>query len=323
MSVRIVVWTGFDDRPLCELLNALPDCEALLARSREEALPLLTEADAFVASAALWDEPLSQALNHAPGLRWLQLVNAGFDPIERYGVPGNVVVTTMGPVGSEVVAEHAMTLLLAVMRRVPVFASSNAAAMKWNDRGEGRAMVTLWRKHVAVVGYGPVGAGIVQRLRAFGARATVVSRTARVEDSGMRVSSYGELPSLLPTVDAVIIACPLKRETRHLFDLELFPSMKPGSFLVNVSRGPVVDTLALLAALKVGVVAGAGLDVTDPEPLPDDHPLWRQENVLITPHVSWGGGGTAVRSQLEALVLDNAQRLLSGQPLQHRATIER
>ncbi|HMB72688.1 MAG TPA: D-2-hydroxyacid dehydrogenase [Gammaproteobacteria bacterium] len=321
-DTRVLVWTGRDDAALCEKLARLEGVEVVEASpERGELLRQITEAEAFIGQAAHWGRDIATAMANAPKLRWLQLCNAGFDNVERAGVPEHIVVSNMGRVTSEVIAEHAVALLLASMRSVAAFVDATRARQWAPGEFSGR-VIPLWKKHVAVLGFGPIGRNIRDRLRAFDAQVTAVARTARSNDDGTEVVPYHGLSQILRKVDALVIACPHKPATIGLVDEHAFAAMKPGGFLVNISRGTIVDTDALIAALDSGRLAGAALDVTDPEPLPQSHALWRCPNLIITPHVSFAGGGAAVRADLESLLIDNVRRFLAGEELPTRVTID-
>ncbi len=316
------MWTGRDDTSLCAQLAQLGSAVICQGSSdRAELLEQIAQADALIGQAAHWGPDIAEAMERAPRLRWLQLANAGYDNVERAGVPPHVTVTNMGSVCSQVIAEHAVSLLLASMRSLAAFIDATRSH-RWMPQELFGRVCTLWKKHVAVLGFGPIGRHIRGRLRAFDAQVTAVARTGRVDERGTRVVPYEALNELLGEVDALIVACPHKPATIGLVDAAAFAAMKPGSFLVNISRGTIVDTDALVAALEEGRLAGAALDVTDPEPLPEDHALWRCPNLIITPHVSFAGGGAPVRAELEALLIDNVQRFLAGQRLQHQVPID-
>jgi phosphoglycerate dehydrogenase-like enzyme len=321
-KTRIVVWTGRDDTSLCAQLAQIESASIMQGSSdRAELLAQINAAEGFIGQAAHWGSDIAEAMERAPRLRWLQLANAGYDNVERAGVPEHVTVTNMGSVCSQIIAEHAVSLLLASMRNVAAFIDATRSH-QWSPGELSARVVTLWKKHVAVLGFGPIGRNIRDRLRAFDAQVTAVARTGRVDESGTRVFPYTALNDVLGDVDALVVACPHKPATIGLVDAEAFAAMKPGSFLVNVSRGTIIDTDALVAALDNGRLAGAALDVTDPEPLPESHALWRCPNLIITPHVSFAGGGAPVRAELEALLIDNVERFLAGEPLRHVVPID-
>jgi phosphoglycerate dehydrogenase-like enzyme len=167
---------------------------------------------------------------------------------------------------------------------------------------------------VLIVGYGAIGAAIEDRLAPFElARVARVARSRRAMARGP-VHPLTELPALLPDADVVILSTPLTDETRGLVDAEFLGRMKDGALLVNVARGPVVDTKALLTELESGRITAA-LDVTDPEPLPPGHPLWRAPGVLISPHV--GGPSSAFLPRAKRLLVDQLNRFVNHEPLRN------
>jgi len=190
---------------------------------------------------------------------------------------------------------------------VPEFVRAQAAAQWRSDRRE-----SLADKTVLIVGYGQIGAAIEARIVPFEAE---VLRVARGRRPG--VHAIEELPRLLPDADVVVLILPGTAETRHLVDADFLARMKRGALLVNVARGSVVDHDALARALHDGQVRAA-VDVTDPEPLPDGHPLWSAPNLLITPHV--GGASSAMWPRAHRVVREQLERYVRGEPLANQVT---
>ncbi|MEU6866504.1 2-hydroxyacid dehydrogenase [Streptomyces sp. NPDC046876] len=210
-------------------------------------------------------------------------------------------------------AELALTLVLASLRGIP-------GMVRGQDREQWRGGFydALADKSVLIVGYGSIGAAVEDRLEPFEcARVARVARSARATTRGP-VHSLAELPRLLPEADVVILSTPLTEETRGLAGADFLGRMKDGALLVNVARGPVVDTAALLAELEAGRLRAA-LDVTDPEPLPAGHPLWHAPHVLITPHV--GGSSSAFEPRAKRLVARQLTRFAAGDPLENTVLI--
>jgi phosphoglycerate dehydrogenase-like enzyme len=242
-------------------------------------------------------------------VRVVQTLTAGTDHVEPglKDLPPGVRLCNARGVHDASTAELALTLILASLRGVP-------GAVRAQDRGEwlGGFRPALADRNVLVVGYGSIGAAIEDRLAPFEvARVTRVARSGRTTARGP-VHPLTELPALLPDADVVVLSTPLTDATRHLVDAGFLARMKDGALLVNVARGAVVDTEALLAELERGRITAA-LDVTDPEPLPADHPLWHAPGVLITPHV--GGATSAFRPRAERLLVDQLTRFLHQEPL--------
>ena len=237
------------------------------------------------------------------GLRVVQLPSAGFEHVVRFLPPGVTLCNGRG-VHSEETAELAVGLALASLRGIAEHAVNAATDRAWNMK----TRRSLFRSRALIVGFGSIGVEIATRLQAFGAEVEAVARTPRVEN-GVTVHGMDALPTLLPAADVVTLIVPLNRSTWHLVDANFLASMKDDAVLVNVARGGVVDTDALVAELSTGRISAA-LDVTDPEPLPPEHPLWRAPNVIITPHE--GGNTTATFLKTVELMQQQIDRLAAG-----------
>ncbi len=306
--------------PQFEALAARHGVEAVTAGDGEEMRRELADADALWAWPAFYDAELVALLaQHRPRLRWVQLPTMGYDPVELHGVPHGVTVTTAGDAYAPTVAEHAMTLLLALERKLPE-AVRNAGRHRW-DQAHATSIGTLHDATVVVVGFGNIGHEVAKRLRGFGARVVAVTRSGRPDPLADEVFPADRMLDAFARADAVVVAVPLNAQTRHLIDARALAALQPHALLVNIARGGIVDQAALTAALAEGKLGGAGLDVTDPEPLPPDDPLWALPNALITPHVAGYGGDVAPRRIL-ALVERNLRNFIEGRPLESPAPVE-
>lgn len=315
MTKRILLWSPLDDY-LADLLRSLPDVDFARVGSAEELGQLLPTADAMVMLGHLYTAPVAALIRaEAPRLRWLQLTTAGYDGITFHGVPGHIAVTNAGHSHAPMVAEHAVTLLTALTRRLHCYAESRARHVF--DRNIPLPLTTLEDARIAILGYGGIGREIARRLKPFGAEVTAIARSSRADDIADRVVAPSDLHAALARSDALVIAAALTETSRGMIDAAALAAMKPGGIVVNIARGGIIDTMALVAALNAGHVAAAGLDVTDPEPPPVDHPIWNCRHAVITPHVS-GNGSPAVRRRIAALVRDNVARFQGGHDLAHR-----
>ncbi|MET8077414.1 2-hydroxyacid dehydrogenase [Streptomyces sp. NPDC005303] len=259
-------------------------------------------------------KPLDVVLRPMPRLSSVEVVqtlSAGVDNVTpglKHLRPGVRLCNARG-VHEASTAELTLALVLASLRGIPDF-------VRAQDKGEWRGGFhpALADKTVLIVGYGSIGSAIEDRLLPFEvARVARVARSARTTERGP-VRPLAELPALLPEADVVILSTPLDETTRHLADAEFLARMKDGALLVNVARGPVVDTKALLAELETGRITAA-LDVTDPEPLPQGHPLWQAPGVLISPHV--GGPTSAFLPRAKRLLVDQLNRYVNQEPLRN------
>ncbi|MGV9338945.1 2-hydroxyacid dehydrogenase [Streptomyces sp. NPDC003688] len=261
----------------------------------------------YLRSAAVKHRPLKSMTR----LRLIQTLTAGVDdmlPALSEVGPGVRLCNARG-VHETSTAELALTLTLSALRGIPGFVRAQD-----EERWRPAPMPSLADRTVLVVGYGAIGEAIEDRLVPFEpARVLRVARSRRTTERGL-VHPLTELPTLLPEADVVILSVPLTETTRHLADAAFLARMKDGALLVNVARGPVVDTGALLAELERGRLTAA-LDVTDPEPLPPGHPLWRAPGVLISPHV--GGLSSAFPPRAERLLVDQLSRFVNHEPLRN------
>jgi phosphoglycerate dehydrogenase-like enzyme len=241
-----------------------------------------------------------------PGLRVAQSLSAGVDWLLPK-VPAGIIVCRAVGVHDGPVSEWVVAAILAMQRRLPAFIEFQRHA-EWNRSGAQPATIDDLEGHtVLVVGHGSIGRALASRLAPFGVQVVGVARHAR--DDAQAVSA---LPELVPEADVVVNLLPLTPETERFVDAAFLARMKPGALFVNAGRGKTVDTEALVEALRPGRIRAA-LDVTDPEPLPSDHPLWHMPNVLITPHVA----GAVARWETRGYRFAGEQirRLASGQPL--------
>lgn len=223
----------------------------------------------------------ARLLPRAVNVEVVQLLSSGYDhmvPLLDL-LPAGARLATARGVQGEPTAELAVTLLLALARGLGHYTRRPAAGERHPFTG-----TTLVGKRVLVVGYGAVGAAVAARLGAFGCEVVLVARTARTTPAG-RVHGAAQLPALLPTADAVVLCAPLTEATRGMFGAAQLALLKDGALLVNVARGELLDTAAAVREVRGGRLRLA-LDVTDPEPLPEGHPLWDLPGVLITPHVA-------------------------------------
>lgn len=268
------------------------------------------EADVLVIS-GLWDNGL---LDRATKLRFIQAIGAGTDqfPREELAERGIRLASARG-VNYRAVAEHAMALILALSRRLPE-ARDNQARQVWRGMigDPSQREDELGGKVLLVVGLGQIGGRLAQLAKAFDMRVVGLRRDpAAGRGAADAVHTMSKLKPLLPEADFVVLTCPLTKETEKLLDAEALGRMKPSAYLVNVARGPVVDEAALVEALAVRRIAGAGIDVATEEPLAASSPLWGMEHVLITPHTA--GETRRYEDNVIEILRDNLGRLRRGE----------
>lgn len=282
------------------------------------AVQSLAEAAAAVPGAAALLSACSPELIEAgESLHWVQSYSAGVDRcvdtpalVER-----DMILTNAQRLYGPAIAEHVVGMMFMLARGLDVYHLRQSEG-RWERALEHYADSTweLADRTLLVVGLGGIGTEIARRASALGMKVTATRASSR---QGPPFVSYvglaDELHSLAGRADIIVNATPLVPATQDLFDAEFFAAVKPGSYFINIGRGASVVTKDLVAALESGRIAGAGLDVTDPEPLPEGHPLWRMPRVLITPHISARTEGSSERRWL--LVRENLRRYVAGEPL--------
>jgi phosphoglycerate dehydrogenase-like enzyme len=267
------------------------------------------------AAAIAWaGPPIDDILAAAHGLQWLHQRGAGIDRIATPRLVASDLILTNGSGNHAInIAEHVLGLMLAFARQLPALVRAQGER-QWRPPAA-ESLFELSGQTLAVIGTGALGCAVAERAAAFGMRVLGVRRspTGALPPGFAAIESIDAIDGMLGDADHVVITLPLTAETRGLFSTARLAAMKRGAHLYNVGRGPIVDQDALLAALRAGHLAGAGLDVTDPEPLPPESPLWLEPRVIVTAHSS----GLTPRSyeRYQALLLDNMRRFARGEEL--------
>jgi phosphoglycerate dehydrogenase-like enzyme len=294
--------------------------DSLLVVENPQELPAAIEgADALLCPDFYFSAELAKDLaGKETRLRWIQLLTAGYDNVSRFGVPSGIAVTSAGKAFAPSVALHGVALLLALCRQIPA-TFENQRGHGW-DRSFMERLLTPEGMTVAILGMGNIGEKIAELLMPWKPTIIGVSRTRRESPYAAEAATLADLPGVLARSDAVFVALPLSADTRHLFDAQRLARCKPGSLLINISRGAIIDHLALAEALSRGAIGGAALDVTEPEPLPPNHPLWDAPNLIVSPHVA-GSSGAASARRLAEMAADNLRRFLAGSELSNRVRL--
>ena len=297
-----MIVAAIQSQELAEAVGGLEGVELLVWAEGEDLPPRPDEVELLVPD-YITARRTARMLDRLPRLRAVQLQTAGYDAVVGLVPPGVDLLSARG-VHDDATAELALGLTIASLRGIDVAVREHG---RWRQDVERRSLAD---SRVAVLGYGSIGRSIAERMVACRAHVTGVATSARDDDLVGRVLT----PSTVDWAaqDVVVVVLPLSDSTRGIVDSTFLSRLHDGALVVNVGRGPLVDTEALLA--EAGRLSFA-LDVTDPEPLPDDHPLWRAPNVLITPHIA--GGTTAMLPRMAALVRDQLERLRDGEPLRN------
>jgi phosphoglycerate dehydrogenase-like enzyme len=307
----------FADAYADEIAAAAPDLEVIALRQGHE-VPIDDIGRVTIAffSNDAWPEraaPFFKVALEAANLEWFHSMSAGVDsPVFSMFLERGVRLTTSSGASASPIAGTVMLYLLALSRNLPGWLRSQSAR-EWAPA----PFRDLEGQRLVVVGYGPIGAEVVRLATAFRMDPVVVRRSAR-GDEPCPVRPLTDLPAAVSDADAVVVALPLAPETRGVISADVVSSMPSHAVFVNVGRGELVDQAALTDALASGRLAGAGLDVFDPEPLPPDDALWELPNVIISPHNS--GSSDATTNRVAAIFLDNLGRFVRGEPLRNEVT---
>jgi len=283
--------------------------EFISAKTEDEAIRHAADADAIIGYCS------ERLLAAAPNVTWVQIFSAGAErclAVSRVA-SGDVVLTNMQKMSSPVIAEHVTAMVLALARGLGPYSKAMVDGV-WRRGPEMTVgMQSIAGKTALVLGLGGIGTESARRLAALDMRVLATRRSSREGPEFVeRVGLSSERAELAAHADFIVNALPLTEETKGIVDAEFFAAAKQGAHFINVGRGKTVVTNDLVAALESGQIAGAALDVTDPEPLPEGHPLWQMSNVIITPHVA-GRGGNFYRHKI--LAKENLRRFVAGEAL--------
>ncbi len=305
---RKIVVLSDDSTRLAELREVAKDVDVVGASGPSQAMAQITDADGLVGGCN------PALVNAGAKLRWIQTLAAGVEDCLAIAKVhnGGIILTNMQRVNGPNISEHAMALILTLTRQINSYLAYQSEG-KW-DRRPRQKLMDLDGHTMLVVGLGGIGTMIAERAHAFGMR-VIATRNSGHAGPGFvdYVGVADELPNLIGQADIVVNVTPLTPKTTGLFNAAMFARMKPSAYFINVGRGKSVVTDDLVAALNSGRIAGAGLDVVDPEPLPKDHPLWHARNVVITPHVA---GNSELKLDRAWLVIrENLRRYVAGDKL--------
>ena len=289
-----VVWTQWDD------LNVPSKFKRLSPATNPAETSDLSEVTFYVPT-YMGGRPALELTKKMPNLKVLQVPNAGYDDALEFLRPGITLCNGRG-IHDDSTAELAVGLTIASLRGFATF-------VRDQDKGEwvNKNYDSINDRKIGIVGSGSIGSTIARMLSGFSVEIVAFTQSGR--DNTIAIT---DLDKHLPSLDVVILILPLTKESKHLFDARRLALMKDGALLVNVARGPIVDTDALVKELNSGRIT-AGLDVTDPEPLPKGHPLWSAKGVLISPHV--GGNSSAFEKRARRLIESQLDLLAQGKPL--------
>jgi phosphoglycerate dehydrogenase-like enzyme len=306
--------TANSKQALDALRAVAPELEVIEVADADEMLAKVADADAIAGGDDIVCD--ARVLAAARKLRWVSVYSAGVESClgkKALEKPG-LIVTNMKAVLGPVMSEHTTALMFALSRSLQVSVARQATGEGWSGNFRGSEPQALNGKTLLVAGLGGIGTEVARRAHALGMKVIATRASSReAPDFVSHVGLSDELPTLIAEADVVVSTLPLVPSTTRLFDAKMFARMKKTAFFINVGRGGSVVTDDLVAALNSGTIAGAGLDVTDPEPLPKDHPLWKAKNIIITPHMSARSDlGQAIR---ELILREQLRRFVAGDKL--------
>lgn len=314
--MKAVIYTNRKGDPIIRFADDFPDLDWAIVWSVEECEAEIGDAEILILSNRICTPELGAALARArtDSLKWIHSHSAGLERAVTMGLPDGIPVTYSPGAKALGCAEHTMTLVLAASRRLwDIYQAQRRH--QWVRAEINPTIRGLHGATLAIIGLGGIGRDVARKAKAFDMRVIGISRGAAAGGDVDQVFPRERMLEALEEADAVVIATSSDPSSYHLIGAEALAAMKPTAYLINIARGEIVDEAALAQALKDGQIAGAALDVTDPEPLAPESPLWDMENVIISPHVSAAGYDSY--PNLRDIFAENLQRLRAGKPLRN------
>lgn len=314
MKELCLIRTKITDKSLDKLLNILNKKYKVVVRNNEiYKVHPFTDEELRNASVIIGN-PSIHTLAKCENLKWLQLASSGADLYTNCGLinPEKTVLTNATGAYGHAIAEYMVAGVFSMTKKLHLY-RDNQFNGQWTDLG---FVKTIRKSKVLVVGLGDIGSQFAEKMNALGAEIYAIKRTvSKKADYVKSIDTLDNLDSLLPDMDIVALCLPNSAQTQNIISKRQLEIMKNDSILINVGRGNAVDTQALTDALRNNIIGGAILDVTNPEPLPSYHPLWRQKNVIITPHISGGYHAQETIDSIEAIFIENAAHIVNDEPL--------
>ncbi len=305
-----------------ELQKKYPDSQFIRATTPEDFERECPDCDAIIIAGSFYNQAVADILRKsAKKLRWIQAGSDGLDKFVKPGAPDGVIITNTSGTKGSTIAEHAMGMLIALHQKIHLFERLRTRKDWLQNRSDLRPQIGSIEGHTLVLaGYGNIGKEIARKAKAFDANVIAVNRSGTGDGAADEIVPITKLHDVLPKADALMLCMPITNQTRGIIGKAELALLKPSAVIVNVARGELIDTKAMVQALKDDKLAGAGLDVVDPEPLNQDHPLWDFDNVIISPHVAAHGG--PLYERLAQLYADNIERFLNNEPLRNVVNLE-
>ena len=317
MKPICLVRTQLTESTLAQLCNIMQSkCELIISNGNDyitSGLPHPFTDFQLENAEIIIGNPSLDTLSKCKNLKWLQLSSSGADSYAncQYIDRNKTVITNATGAYGHAIAEYMVACVMSMTKKLHLYRDNQNNCL-WQDMG---FVKTINGSNVLVVGFGDIGGQFAEKMHALGANIYGIKRTVTDKpDYVISMDTLDKLDSLLPKMDIVALCLPNSPQTQNIISDKQLELMKKDGILINVCRGNAVDTLALCNALSEDKIGGAILDVTNPEPLPENHPLWKQKNIIITPHISGGYHAAETIEGIERIILENAKRYVDGRP---------
>lgn len=318
MKPICLVRTPLTDDSLCKLCNIMQDSCELIIRNSDEykqlGFPHPFTSDELEKAEIMIGNPSMDTLKLCKNLKWLQVASSGADAYAKSGVldRNKTILTNATGAYGHAIAEYMVAGVMSVTKKFHLYRDNQQNSV-WKDMGFSK---TIRGSKVLVVGLGDIGGQFAEKMSALGCEIHAIKRTmSEVPEYIKSLSTLDNLDMLLPDMDIVALCLPNSAATQNIIDTKQLALMKNDSILINVGRGNAVNTDALVYALENNIIGNAILDVTNPEPLPAEHPLWKCSNAIITPHISGGYHAQETIEGIENIILENCRRYVAGEQL--------
>lgn len=302
---KIVITNTLHQNLIEQIKEIIPDWTIIVGKDRDIWQEHLHDAEII----AGWKKGIEkECLAPQSKLKWLQTWSAGVDSLPLESLESkNIIVTSANGVHAYPISESIFAFMLGLTRKIHTYVK-NQLEKKWHHSG---IKLEMHEKTIGIIGVGTIGKETAKIAKAFGMRVLGVRHSGKQQEYVDEMYTTDQLDMVLPNCDYVVVTLPLTKDTKHLFDSKKFNLMKPSSFFINIGRGEIIVEGDLITALQNGIIAGAGLDVFEQEPLSVDNPLWELENVMITPHIA---GSTEHYNQrvIENILIPNLRNYISG-----------
>ena len=311
--MNMLFYTSKETEIMARIAKAFPEIKITTADTDDELRARMPEADILVTSNRVYvPGPAKIIREHGQRLKWIQFTTSGVDKAVASGLPDSVPVTNAAGFHANRVAEHAMSLLLAVARRHRE-AGAARPRREWVRDEISPKMLSLEKATMVLIGLGSIGQSIARKAKAFDMRVIGISRSSDALPNIDEIRPRSRLVETMREADVVALSAVYDENTHGIVSAECIAAMKPTTIIVNIARGLLIDEGAMIAALKANKIYGAGLDVMAIEPLPADNPLWDMPNVVMTPHSAGAGGDKT--DPIVNIIADNLALFKAGQPL--------